>query len=167
VEPTHKPNVKRGRPSNEAKEQAKKEADLKGNITVFLVTSFGFISGKCGPHWAMQQKEAESIADPLAKILNKTVLAKIAMENSDYFALAMACMIVFTPKIITQAAINSEKKKNKMEVDEVGRARESKGKVAASRTKPIEPNAGGNAPAPKVEPPSIATQLGELDFPIN
>lgn len=64
-------------------------------------------------HWAISEEEADSIAEPLANILESSeALAKIS-EHSDGLALAFAAAMVIIPRAMVEVELQKQKPKKK------------------------------------------------------
>lgn len=111
------PEVTEEKPKKKrAPKQTKKE---KQNASIDLLT--GLICGgsdmvalvpNCG-HWSITEEEGRTIAEPLAKVIEKNEHLQKVMEQSDSIALVLACVSVFVPRMYMSYTIMQEKKKKK------------------------------------------------------
>lgn len=74
-----------------------------------------------GDHWAITEEEAESLANPIASIVERLkIFEHLTEENADYAALILAAGMIVTPRIMQQAQVNKARKEvNKPRVQSV------------------------------------------------
>jgi hypothetical protein len=103
------------RKTSEEKTATKSEMkEAESDISDLLVMGFGVVSLRAGDHWAIDKKEADSIAKPLSKILEKYNLMNKAQEASAPIALIMATASIVIPRIIITSMNSGDKKKEKV-----------------------------------------------------
>lgn len=104
--PGEAPKKKQGKKSSSkgktAKQKKKEESvqELADNLQVLIKTGFDMLSLRAGELWALSQEEAENIASPLARILERHDLSAQASEYGDYIALAVALGLTIAPRVI-------------------------------------------------------------------
>jgi hypothetical protein len=109
----------RGRPpgsttkNNPASKQAKAEAVNPQDVAILIHTSFGILSMKLGDHWRIHPKEAQQIAEPLARILARMGVGEGVSKYSDGVALLLAVLVVVGPRVTLTMQLAKEKKKAK------------------------------------------------------
>lgn len=82
------------------KKKEKSVQELADNLQVLIKTGFDMLSLRAGELWALSQEEAENIASPLARILERYDLSAQASEYGDYIALAVALGLTIAPRVI-------------------------------------------------------------------
>lgn len=126
------------------KEPAKKVKSA--DISNLLIAVSGMIAARPDQaHWIMTQEEADSIAEPLSNIIEKSeVFSKIA-EHSDGLALATACITVFAPKAMISVTNYKQKEKVKKVVkSQHKRITDSGNERGKSRNNTPQPDSGSN-----------------------
>ena len=86
------------------------EAVNTSQLTTLIITVSEVAASRAGDHWKLTKAEAESIADPAAKLINNNETLKKITEHSDALALVAACLIVFTPRVMVTAQNNKQKR---------------------------------------------------------
>jgi hypothetical protein len=87
--------------------------ELSENIAMLLKTGTDVIALRAGELWVLEDAEVESIAQPLAKVLEKIGWLDKAVNASPLIQLIAATGIVLCPRIIVQVALNKAKKEVK------------------------------------------------------
>lgn len=84
------------------KEQARLERidELAENISVIIKTGFELVAMRTDPLWGISTDEANSIAAPLARIMDRMELTEKIDEYGDYVALAAAAGWVVVPRFL-------------------------------------------------------------------
>ena len=84
------------------KEQARLERidELAENISVIIKTGFELVAMRTDPLWCISTDEANSIAAPLARIMDRMELTEKIDEYGDYVALAAAAGWVVVPRFL-------------------------------------------------------------------
>lgn len=117
------------------KKSSKKKPDigaLVNNLANFIQTMFALMAARLGPHWNITEAEAQAVATPAARILDRLNLTERAGAYSDYAALAIALSGIIIPRLMADALM---KKPPKKEVPKLVRI-DSK-TTADSSTKPV------------------------------
>lgn len=99
VPPTPKKTTKK---KLSKKEQARLERidELAENISVIIKTGFELVAMRTDPLWCISTDEANSIAAPLARIMDRMELTEKIDEYGDYVALAAAAGWVVVPRFL-------------------------------------------------------------------
>ena len=150
------PEVKEAKPKRTAKK--KKDSGINAEMFADLISgASGVVASRPDmAHWMIDKKEAMQIADPLARVIEKSESLKKVAEHSDSIALAVACMSVFVPRAFITVAINKEKKMKKHnkvmnELKAVKENHDSEARKTETRSGQAEirnrKDAGENAPA--------------------
>jgi hypothetical protein len=87
----------------------------KDQVAVLIKTTFDILASREGSDlWKLSQKECDTIAEPLATILNKSpVLNGAVSKYGDVIALVVAVATVILPRLILQLATKKKKEKVK------------------------------------------------------
>lgn len=94
-------------PSSRSTASVKNESkDVTDMLTTFLVTVSSIGATKVGAHWVISKQEADAIAEPLSKILERLNLVDKLGAYADYIALGMALLIVVVPRAIMSLEIS-------------------------------------------------------------
>lgn len=113
-EVSEKPKKKRAA----ARTPKKKEAISSDMVSDFIVGVSQVAAVKPeNAHWLIDKKEAEQIAVPLCRVIEKNENLKKVAEQSDSIALAMAVIMVVAPRAyisINQVKENKAKQKHKV-----------------------------------------------------
>ena len=90
----------------------KDEGLTASQLNLFVGSIFGIIASRPNmEHWAISEKECNSITTPLANIINNNENMKMIAEHSDAIALAVAGVSVIVPRVIITTQMIKEKKK--------------------------------------------------------
>lgn len=111
--PEEKPKKKR---TVKKKTQPKKEeTGLSANMVSDLIVGCSQVVATKpeNAHWSIDKKEADQIAVPLVKVIEKNENLKKVAEHSDTVALVMACVMVFAPRAYISMNMAKEKKARK------------------------------------------------------
>ena len=111
--PEEKPKKKR---TVKKKTQPKKEESGLSSAMVsdLIVGCSQVVAAKPeNAHWSIDKKEADQIAVPLVKVIEKNENLKKVAEHSDTVALVMACVMVFAPRAYISMNMAKEKKARK------------------------------------------------------
>lgn len=108
----------RGRPpGSTTKKTTAKKASAASNktdsqhIKILLLTVSGIIASRENMQvWALTPQEIDSLADPLASVLDKHNVGEATGEYAEYIALVMALFVVFVPKYLMWKEINKQRK---------------------------------------------------------
>lgn len=85
----------------------------KEDIKQLLMVTTGMFAAKEGMEvWALTDKEADQLAEPLANILARNeAFSKVAGANGDAMALVLAAFLIFVPKFMMWNATRPKKRK--------------------------------------------------------
>lgn len=109
---------KEKRKYNKTKKSEKSNSDNEGtiqNISALMMAGFGIASSRLGDHWNINSKEANSIAIPLTKILDKYNLLEKAENISDPLALIIAVGTITIPRVIMTMTLKETNQQNVLE----------------------------------------------------
>ena len=85
-------------------------------ISTLILTASGIVAARPDMAiWQLQQEEAMQLAQPIANMIEKSEVMQKMGEHTDAVALVTAAMVIFTPRVIAQAALTKQKKKVKNE----------------------------------------------------
>lgn len=85
-------------------------------ISTLIMTASGIVAARPDMSiWQLQQEEAMQLAQPIANMIEKSELMQKMGEHTDAVALVTAAMVIFTPRVIAQAAVTKQKKKTRSE----------------------------------------------------
>lgn len=111
--------ARRGRPPGSTSTTKKKttaatqKSDTQ-HIKILLLTVSGIVASREGMSiWALTPQEIDSLADPLAAVMDKHNVGKATGEYAEYIALVMALLVVFVPKYLMWSEQNKQKKEQK------------------------------------------------------
>lgn len=83
------------------------------SLKLMIVTVSGLVASRPNmEHWALSEKEVDSIVTPLSNILKQYDAFSNLGEHSNEIALVMACMTIFVPRIFVTSNKLKEKKRN-------------------------------------------------------
>lgn len=106
------PQKKKKRTPKKKKEEP--QAFNAEQISTLILTASGIVASRPDMGiWQLQQEEAMQLAGPIASMIEKSEALQKMGEHTDAVALVTAAMIIFTPRVIAQAAVSKEKKKTK------------------------------------------------------
>jgi len=118
-----------------ATKKSKKSATVDPTQTVVLICTLSSIiaSRPNCEHWLISPVEAEQVATPLLKIIEENEKLKEVGKYGDYIALAVACGVIATPRIMLSFDNNKRKKREVLNngIQRNGNGKES-GKIIAS-----------------------------------
>lgn len=100
-----------------SKKSGKNNSDDYENISTLIKTGFTVVSLRAGEQWNIDDNEANSIAKPLSKILEKYNLIEKLEKVSDPVALIVATGTVVMPRLIMTLNLNKEKEGEKKKND--------------------------------------------------
>lgn len=85
----------------------------KEDIKQLLIVTTNMFASKEGMEiWALTDKEADQLAEPLANILSRNeAFSKVAGANGDAMALVLAAFLIFVPKFMMWNATRPKKRK--------------------------------------------------------
>lgn len=84
-----------------AKKSSKKDTDLvAGQMAFFIQGIFGLVASRSGEHWYISDMEAQNVAEPAARILDRMEISETVAAYSDYAALALATGAIIIPRVI-------------------------------------------------------------------
>lgn len=115
------PVVKQKRQYNKRKDKNQKSsnkevsAESVESISSVLIAGFQIASLRLGEHWAISEQEANSVAKPLTKILDKYSLLSKAESVSDPVALIIATGALIVPRVIITTQSKALKTENIIE----------------------------------------------------
>jgi hypothetical protein len=128
----------------EVKKQNKPKAlkaskkDITSELQEIIIISTTLLSLPLGAHWQYSAEEAEAIARPLSRILEKHNLIKKVVEQSSYVLLASAIISTTTPRIM----LSIQSKKKAVKKDDEGKIKKvDSGNSESTRTTENESNA--------------------------
>lgn len=105
------PQKKKKRTPKKKKEEP--QAFNAEQISTLILTASGIVASRPDMGiWQLQQEEAMQLAQPIANMIEKSELLQKMGEHTDAVALMTAAMVIFTPRVIAQAAVTKEKKKH-------------------------------------------------------
>lgn len=131
------------------KTSKKNEKVDSSHLSALLMGTSAIVASRQGfEHWALNETECKQIAEPLMNMIEKSEALKSITEHSDGIALASACMMIFTPRIIITMSQAKEKKKQK---EVIKNAVKSERNIKSDNRKPT-------ATTPIIEP-SITDEL--------
>lgn len=110
-----------GKKAVEAK-PAKNLMELSDNIRILLVSGFAMLAVRTGPVWEVTEAEADSIAKPLSKIMDKAGQTETVNKYSDYIMLLTALAVVILPRLLVTKQLKTMTKPTK-EVNTIDRTR--------------------------------------------
>jgi hypothetical protein len=92
-------------PAAEPKKKKKKVnekvvAENAANFALLIQGVFNIVAMRSGDHWAITQEEAQGIATPAARIMERYDITEKVNEYGDYVALAVATGMVIVPRVI-------------------------------------------------------------------
>lgn len=88
--------------------KAKKQGDCisADDIKALLIALSSIIASRENmSHWLLSEGEAKAVAEPLAKVLEKSEALKAISTHSDSVALVIACVTVFVPRVVMSIPI--------------------------------------------------------------
>jgi len=108
----------RGRPPGSKSTTNKPKTTRKANtktdsqhIKILMLTVSGIIASRENMQmWALTPQEIDSLAEPLAAVLDKHNVGQATGEYAEYIALVMALFVVFVPKYLMWKEINKQRK---------------------------------------------------------
>ena len=106
-------------PQKKKKRTPKKKKEEPQNfnadqISTLILTASGIVASRPDMGiWQLQQEEAMQLAQPIANMIEKSEVMQKMGEHTDAVALVTAALVIFTPRVIAQAAVSKEKKKTK------------------------------------------------------
>ncbi|WP_051567034.1 hypothetical protein [Priestia flexa] len=91
----------------------------KEDIKQLLIVTTSMFASKEGMEiWALTDKEADQLAEPLANILARNeAFSKVAGANGDAMALVLAAFLIFVPKFMMWNATRPKKRKKGEAID--------------------------------------------------
>lgn len=114
-EPEEKPRKKR------VTKKQKTDANVE-NISGLLVSVSGVIASRPNmSYWKISEAEAQTIAEPLQKVLENYSMSEKLGKYADHIALATACCTVFAPRIVMSVSMEKERRKKEKEAKEIER----------------------------------------------
>jgi len=75
-------------------------AENAANFALLIQGVFNIVAMRSGEHWAITQEEAQGIATPAARIMERYDITEKVNEYGDYVALAVATGMVIVPRVI-------------------------------------------------------------------
>lgn len=73
---------------------------VEENVSMMLRLGSGMLAERVGEHWNISDAEANSIAEPLARIMERLNLTKLTGKYMDYISLVTAVGMVVVPRIM-------------------------------------------------------------------
>lgn len=132
------PKPKRQRKSGMTYNKSPKKTESPEASALFasvIIGAFAVSATRLGPHWAITEDEAMTIAIPATKLISKYLPAETMEKYSDPTALVIAIVVVMAPRIMLTATAGAPKKVDKVKKEVI----EDGGKSGASRD-----DSGGN-----------------------
>ena len=141
--PKRKPKAKKDTKEQSASPELIRDLIVAGSQMVAMMPDMA--------HWEISSEEAQTIAAPLVKVIEKNDSLKKVVEQSDNIALAVAAMTVFAPRAYITVMQMQEKQKRKKERaayenstartsgEGAGSAGKDVGRDAAANKNPIPP----------------------------
>lgn len=115
TQPEEKPRKKR------VTKKQKTDANVE-NISGLLVSVSGVIASRPNmEYWKISDVEAQTIAEPLQKVLENYSMSEKLGKYADHIALATACCTVFAPRIMVSVSMEKQKRKKEKEAKEIER----------------------------------------------
>lgn len=90
--------------------QSKDTKELADNLQVLIKSGFDMLALRIGEIWILSDKEANDMAQPLARIIERHNLTKQINEGSDYVALTMAVTMSILPRFLLYQQARKEVK---------------------------------------------------------
>lgn len=120
-----------------------KDAPLDtSQLDTLILSLFTIVASRPGcEHWALSQKEVESITKPLSAMIAESEALNVINQNSNQIALVIACVTIFAPRII----ITVQKQTKKKEVEKIVKTGQTKGNVTPAGGKADSGNTGRHA----------------------
>ena len=112
-------NVEKSKTKRKPRKVTKKKSDSNNigaeQISILLTSLSAIVASRPNTaHWQLTPQESQSIAEPLAKIIEKNENLKNLGEHADALALVTACITVIAPRAILSVNMaKSEKEKKK------------------------------------------------------
>lgn len=132
--PAEPQKKKKRTPKKKKEEPSTFNAD---QISTLILTASGIVAARPDMSiWQLQESEAMQLAQPLANMIEKSEVMQKMGEHTDAVALVTAAMVIFTPRVIAQAAVTKQKKKTKSEgvvLIDTRKSKEGKGKGSNER----------------------------------
>ena len=104
----------------------KKEPDPvigSSEISSLIVSVFSIIASRPGmEHWAISDKEAKTVADPLSQILAENNVLEKTGVNGSYILLVMAAAGIILPRLFITLQVKEPKRKEVLDVDKTRKA---------------------------------------------
>jgi hypothetical protein len=101
-----------------------------------LVIGFNITAAKAGSHWALTQKEADSLAEPIAAIMERFNLTEATGKYGEYIALIVALGMIMIPKLMIHFEIKKQMKGGQQNVESIRQPGNNPGAGT------VNPNAG-------------------------
>ena len=104
-QPEEKPRKKR------VTKKQKTDANVE-NISGLLVSISGVVASRPNmEYWKISDAEAQTIAEPLQKVLENYSMSEKLGKYADHIALVTACCTVFAPRIMVSVSMEKQKRK--------------------------------------------------------
>jgi len=127
------------------KKTTKKETIPSDQVASVISAGFGIIATRAGGHWLVTQEEANSIAEPAARILDKLDIVQKLGPYADAISLLIATGMVVVPRIIISMSV----KKKVKTVEPINQKRsdaENSGGISPGATTHDAPGIAGSLP---------------------
>jgi hypothetical protein len=111
------------------------------SIQLFLMTIFDFVALRAGAHWKITQEEAQKVAEPLGRILDRMQKSTVVNENMDYIMLFTAIVMILIPRIMISKTMKPAKEVKK---PDEGKISGSHGGTAEPVSSGVNRTSGGN-----------------------
>jgi hypothetical protein len=92
------PPIPKKKPKKKVNEKV--VAENAANFALLIQGVFNIVAMRSGDHWAITQEEAQGIATPAARIMERYDITEKVNEYGDYVALAVATGMVIVPRVI-------------------------------------------------------------------